>query len=108
MLRKRLQAVDQTTLNPLVRRVLEEERADVVNWQYQQLEGGFGRSYGVFRFQGEAQVAGETTAWSLILKVSGPARGSQEPAASDYWKREVAHHLRLAHAADADPGAWGS
>jgi hypothetical protein len=32
----------------------------------------------VYRFQGEAQVGDETLDWSLILKVTGPATGSQE------------------------------
>jgi hypothetical protein len=86
---KRLQAVDKAALTPLVRRVLEDDTADVVNWHWGPVEGGFGRSYGVFRFQGEAQSGGETATWSLILKVAGPASGSQDPAALDYWKREV-------------------
>lgn len=86
---KRLKAVDQATLRPLVRRLLEDDRVEVVRWRYRPVEGGFGESYGVYRFQGEAQTGGETAAWSLILKITGPERGSQAPAASDYWKREA-------------------
>ena len=88
-LAKKLETVDQATLIPLVRRLLANERAQVVSWRYRPVEGGFGGSYGVYRFQGEAQAGGETLGWSLILKVIGPATGSQEPAAGDYWKREV-------------------
>lgn len=86
---KRLEAVDQATLTPLVRRILENERAEVMNRRYQPVGDGFGHAYGVYRFQGEAQAGGETLDWSLILKATGPATGSQEPAAWNYWKREV-------------------
>jgi len=85
---KRLQAVDQATLTPLVRRLLENEGAEVLNWRYQPVEGGFGHAYGVYRFQGQAQAGGKRLDWSLILKATGPAAGSQEPGASNYWKRE--------------------
>jgi len=88
-IKKRLDAVDRATLTPLVRRILENENAKVMNWRYQPVEGGFGHAYGVYRFQGEAQAEDETLDWSLILKVTGPATGSQEPAAWNYWKREV-------------------
>jgi hypothetical protein len=76
-LEKRLQAVDRKTLNPFVRSILKNERADVVTWQVQPVEGGFGRSYGVFQFQGEAQASGDTMVWSLILKIAGPALGER-------------------------------
>ncbi len=86
---KRLKAVDQTTLTPLVRRALENESVEVIDWHNQPLEGGFGESYGIYRFQGKARSPDEILAWSLILKATGPAIGSQEPAAWNYWKREV-------------------
>jgi Phosphotransferase enzyme family len=88
-LKKRVDAVDRAILTPLVRRVLEEESAEVMSWRYRQVEGGFGHAYGLHRFQGEARVGDETLDWSLILKSTGPATGSQEPTAWDYWKREV-------------------
>jgi hypothetical protein len=86
---KRLKVVDQATLTPLVRRALENESVEVMDWHDQPLEGGFGESYGIYRFQGKAQSPDETLAWSLILKATGPAIGSQEPSAWNYWKREV-------------------
>lgn len=59
---KRLKAVDQATLTPLVRCILENESAEVIDWRYQPLEGGFGESYGIYRFQGKARSPDETLA----------------------------------------------
>ena len=86
---KRLRKVDQATLTPLVRRSLENDRAQVLNWHHQPIEGGFGGAYGVYRFSGKAQVGHESLAWSLILKILGPKSGSADPTAWNYWKREV-------------------
>jgi hypothetical protein len=85
----RLRAVDRATLTPLVRRNLEDERVEVLNWGYRPVEGGFGGSLGILRFRGEARTPDGSVDWSLILKVFGPAPGRQEPAAVDYWKREA-------------------
>jgi Phosphotransferase enzyme family len=88
-LKKRLDAVDRATLTRFVRSILENQSAEAMNWRYQPVEGGFGNAFGVYRFQGQAQAQDETLNWSLILKATGPATGSQEPAAWNYWKREV-------------------
>jgi hypothetical protein len=88
-LRGHLDALDRATITPLVRHVLEDEGAEILNWRYQPVEGGFGHAYGVYRFQGQAQTGNETHEWSLILKATGPSAGSQEPTAWDYWKREA-------------------
>ena len=87
--KNRLDAIDQATLTPLVRRLLENDKADVVSWHYRPVEGGLGASYGVYRFQGEVQTEREILDWSLILKAMGPSTGSQDPTAGNYWKREV-------------------
>lgn len=86
---KRLQSVDQTTLTPIVRALFDTTNVTVRTWHYQVVEGGFGHAYGVYRFQGEALVCDETRDWSAMLKVLGPERGSPEPTAWDYWKREA-------------------
>lgn len=86
----RLQAVDQALLTPLVQRALASETARLLDWSYAPIEGGFSATYGIYRFQGQAQVADQIKPWSLILKATGAAAGgSHEPTAVDYWKREV-------------------
>lgn len=88
-LAQRLDTVDPTTLTPLVQRMLNTSHAEVTSWRYEPVEGGFGHAYGIYRFQGGAQAEGRPLGWSLILKILGPATGSQEPAALDYWEREA-------------------
>ncbi len=90
----RLKAVDQTILTPLVRNVLENDAAEVVDWNYQAVTGGLaqavGHSYGIYRFKGTAQILDKRVPWSLILKAIGSSSmGSQEPSDWSYWKREV-------------------
>ena len=52
----RLEAVDQTILNPLVRQVVENEDAEVIDWTIASVSGGSGsekgRTYGLYRFKG--------------------------------------------------------
>jgi hypothetical protein len=86
---QQLAAIDQATLKPLICNLLHETDVGVVSWHNQPVDGGFGHAYGVYRFQGEAQVEDETCSWSLILKVVGPDSGGREPSAWNYWKREA-------------------
>jgi hypothetical protein len=89
----RLAAVDGTVLTPLIQQVLAQPTAEVLNWGYELLQGGFGHEvsgvYGVYRFRGRALVQGETRPWSLILKASGSATSGHDPTAWNYWKREA-------------------
>ena len=87
--KRRLATLDGATLTPLVRCVLNDETVAVLKWGYQRLEGGLSGAYGLYRFQGQAQAGNERLAWSLILKVIGPAGGGPEPGDQDYWKREL-------------------
>ncbi len=80
--------LDETMLTPLVRDLLANTQAHLLDWSAQPLEGGFSGA-AIYRIQGHAQTAGDTQPWSLILKVITPALGSPEPTAWDYWKREV-------------------
>ena len=80
--------LDEATLTPLVRAVLTNVQAHLLDWSVQPLEGGFSGA-AVYRIHGHAQTADGRQPWSLIVKVITPALGSQEPTAWDYWKREV-------------------
>jgi hypothetical protein len=90
---KRLNAVDQTTLTPLIHKVLENEAAEVVDWRCQPLDDGLayesGHSYGLYRFVGTAQIEYKTVPWSLVLKATGASFGSAIPNHWQYWKREM-------------------
>lgn len=90
----RLNAVDQMTLTPLVRNALENDAAKVVDWNYQAIPGSLGQAggqtYGVYRFEGTAQILDKRAPWSLILKAIGSSSiGKQEPSDWSYWKREA-------------------
>jgi hypothetical protein len=91
--------VDAALLTPLVRQVLEDDKAKVFDWHYQPVAGGIvqasGGSYGVYRFNGQAHSQGRMRPWSLILKATAAAVLAAGPIASAdasdvfYWKREV-------------------
>jgi hypothetical protein len=95
----RLQAVNQTTLMPLVRQALLDETAEIVDWDCQPLVGGWaarhGGSYGLYRFCGQAHSRKQVCRWSLILKATAVALTAAnqtvdaDPAQANYWKREV-------------------
>jgi Phosphotransferase enzyme family len=91
----RLKAVDQTTLTLLVRHLLENETAEVIDWSFQPITGGMGQAvghaYGIYGFRGKAHVLDKTVSWSLILKaIGGPSEvGTDVPSHWAHWKREV-------------------
>ena len=82
-----LQAVDQATLTPLVRHALGSDTVALVDWQVAPHGGGAGQC--VYRFAGSAEDQGQTVPWSLILKVVRAQEGEADPAAHQYWKREM-------------------
>lgn len=91
---ERLQAVDETLLIPLVRAVVENESAEVVDWAIELILGGatqaFGRSYGLYSFKGTAQIQDKCVPWSLILKAKARSlEVGQEPKNWNYWKRKI-------------------
>jgi hypothetical protein len=97
--RDRLKAVDAALLTPLVRQVLADDCAEVLDWNYAPLDGGMaqarGGSYGVYRFRGRACCHDKVQTWSLVLKATAAAVLAAGPIASAgesdayYWKREV-------------------
>jgi Phosphotransferase enzyme family len=89
-MQERLQATDFISL---ARQVLGKAAVEVLEWQCQRLSAGgseMSGGLGVYRISGTARDQDSPYPWSLILKItSGSAAGSQEPAAWNYWKREV-------------------
>jgi hypothetical protein len=91
----RINAIDRTTLTPLVRRALGREAAEVTDWDQTTLSGG-STGAGVFRFSGSARDGTATVPWVLVLKVvprqGVPGQGlgtSDDPTHQLYWKREL-------------------
>ena len=88
-----LQAFDRASLTPLVRRALESENVEIIEWEYDPLFGGAGDMglglSGVYRFHGSALDRDKTLPWSLILKICNSSIGGNDPADWDFWKREL-------------------
>jgi hypothetical protein len=84
-----LQAINQTTLTPLVRQATSNDTVHVTTWTYQPVYGGAGLFANIYRFSGSVEAQGEPIPWSLILKVSRLAAGEADPASTLYWKREA-------------------
>src|SRR5215212_7076789 len=82
-----LQAVDQATLTPLVRKALGSEFVSLIDWQVAPYGGGAGQC--VYRFVGSAHDRGSTVPWSLVLKIVPAPSHDDEPSASRYGRREL-------------------
>ena len=86
---ERLEALDRDTITGLVRRSLEIDDAEALEWRFERLQGSFGFAGSIYRFHGTARHGGRTADWSLMLKVARPVwPGSENPAHRAYWKRE--------------------
>jgi hypothetical protein len=86
---EQLEAVDRTTLTPLVQQALDRQDVQVTEWHYQPLIGGIDMSSALYHFSGNGQAAGETLPWTLILKIAQIKPGNEEDTQGIwYWKRE--------------------
>jgi hypothetical protein len=87
---EQLQAIDGTTLTPLVKRALDREDVRVADWRSQPIYGGVEMGSSLYRFSGGAQAAGAVIPWTLILKiVQAPPGENGDPQGVKYWKREA-------------------
>jgi hypothetical protein len=94
-----LPSIDLPVLTDVVRRSLQRENLQILNWRISQLGGGAGNpvSVGLYRCEGVGQDRDERMAWSVILKIiQSPANvGAINMGESDdqthwnYWKREL-------------------
>ena len=94
-------SVDAQTLVPLVRCLLADQQADLLDWSFAQLPcfGVNPVTTGIYRFSGHAQSGGKARPWSLILKVLHwldlGSRGKDyldNPSDWNYWRREAEVH----------------
>jgi hypothetical protein len=84
-------AIGEAELSAVVLRALGNPDARIVEWGCTPLTAinGWGEYRGLFRFAGDAEVAGQRRAWSLILKVIRRTPGSSDdPAHPAYRKRQ--------------------
>jgi hypothetical protein len=89
----RLKAIDRSILTPLVRRLLQDETAEILDWSCRPLGGGLTVALGVagvYRFSGAARVESRVVSWSLVLKiVRASEQMGSDPSEWHYWKREA-------------------
>jgi hypothetical protein len=83
-----LKSIDTTTLTPLVRRALNRESAEIVNWQSNTLYGA-SRNSKIVRFAGSVRDQDSVLLWSLILKIVRPDDEGDDATSLRYWKREA-------------------
>jgi hypothetical protein len=89
--------LDAMMLTPLVRAVLENGAAEVINWEVAPLLQSKTSPAAVYRIAGIAQTQDGVLPWSLVLKesqakVSSTSVGhntSHDPKSQWYWKREL-------------------
>lgn len=92
-----LAAIDRNTLTPLVRSAVNSETVEVIDWDVEQLHGGFGLASAIYRVAGQARDRDRDpdndrvriVPWSLILKAVYPVQGNTQVTDSHYYKREV-------------------
>jgi phosphotransferase family enzyme len=87
-----LTSINQATLTPVVRQVLNSHRAVITQWRSDAVHGGAGDIGGIssiYRFTGKAQDQTIEQEWTLMLKVVGTTTAQDDPAHPRYWKREV-------------------
>ena len=84
-----LEGIDRATLTPIVRRVLDNDAAEVLDWQCRSNHLPFNPATGgVYRVSGTAEEQGRELDWSVVLKVGGAGYMGDDPADPQYWKRE--------------------
>jgi hypothetical protein len=94
-----LDNLNTSVLTAPVRCALQNDTAEVLDWEIEQIGGGIGNpvSVGLYRITGHAQAGGQTVDWSLILKIiQSPANVGAEDMGEgpdqthwNYWKREL-------------------
>jgi hypothetical protein len=84
----------EALLQPVVRRLLKDEAAEVSNFEILALKPGLGNptSLGVYRVLGAAQTSNGEVPFSLVVKhlANGlPMMDASAPTNWNYWKREI-------------------
>lgn len=81
--------IDHATLLMLVRALLHDGDAALIDWRCQPIDGGTGEGLGLWRVSGQAKQQGQVVAWSLVLKILSPQTSGAAIADWNYWRREA-------------------
>jgi hypothetical protein len=84
-----MKEVTRPYLTDLLRHALGSQALEVSDWEVCPLHGGLELASAVLRFQGQAEEAGKSIPWSLILKIVRPAPENDDPQGIRNWKREA-------------------
>lgn len=90
-----LDAIDASTLTPIVRAILGRDDVEVAEWQQapfgHSLDDVYGSTRSIVRFSGTARASGDRWPWTVVLKIvtapgtpqdpASPANGDREPLA---------------------------
>jgi hypothetical protein len=87
--------IGRETLTPVVCRILDHDAVEILDWQWEKFGGG-STAANVYWIAGSADVDGQVSSWSVVLKcLPQPVRGNEEilaptedPESALYWKRE--------------------
>ena len=83
-----LKNIDAALFTSLVRRAMNRETIEIVDWHSKELYGASPNSK-IIRFAGNARDHATILPWTLILKVVRPDDNADDPTALRYWKREA-------------------
>ncbi len=83
-----LDSLDYATLDPLVKRALNHEKAEPLEWRWAPIAyHAYLLERTLVRFIGTAAVDGEVVPWSMVLKRTRPPQDGQ--SADNGWQREA-------------------
>ena len=81
--------IEHTYLESLLREVWGDQKLQLRDWKVSKISGGLEFGSTIYRLQGSAEAAGNSKAWSLILKIIQPDLQFSDPQGYRYWKREA-------------------
>jgi hypothetical protein len=82
-------SIDRDLLTTVVRRILHQDIAEVIDFHSKALTGGYESITSIYLVEGEAFIANGSIPWKVILKVVQPTTDYDDPQNFLYWKREA-------------------
>ncbi len=85
---RRIATLDRAALTPLVQQAVHSETIQVVDWAFEQVQGGIQHNTRIYRVSGTGDDQGGEVRWSLILKTTQWEPGENGDGVT-YWQREA-------------------
>jgi hypothetical protein len=82
-------SIDPDQLTTVIRTVLNDPQAEVVNVSVEALHGGLQLGSAVYCLQGTAATQGQVREWKLALKCAQAIPKNSDPGGYTYWRREA-------------------